>query len=79
MMNKPTIDELLGEVDSKYSLIILASKRARQIVDEFPDETKSGEINPVSMALNEISEGKINVQVDTQINMNDTVEMELIG
>ena len=28
---KPPIDDLLGVVDSKYGLVIMASKRARQI------------------------------------------------
>ena len=28
---EPKIDDLLGQVDSKYTLVILAAKRARQI------------------------------------------------
>lgn len=30
-ITNPPIDELLGVVDSKYSLVIMAAKRARQI------------------------------------------------
>ena len=30
----PPIDELLSKVDSKYQLVIFASKRARQINDD---------------------------------------------
>ena len=30
-MIEPKIDDLLAQVDSKYSLVILASKRAREI------------------------------------------------
>ncbi len=31
MMTEPKIDELLTQVDSKYTLVIMAAKRARQI------------------------------------------------
>ncbi len=31
MLIRPSIDKLLEQVDSKYSLVILASKRAHQI------------------------------------------------
>ena len=31
MMLKPSIDSLLKKVDSKYSLVILASKRAHEL------------------------------------------------
>ena len=33
----PPIDELLSKVDSKYQLVIFASKRARQINDYYAD------------------------------------------
>ena len=33
----PPIDELLTKVDSKYGLVIFASKRARQINDYYAD------------------------------------------
>lgn len=56
----PSIDELLKKVDSKYTLVSIASKRARQL--------KENEVllinNPVShkhvgMSLEEMYEGKI--------------------
>lgn len=31
MLNYPSIDDLLSKVDSKYSLVILASKRAHEL------------------------------------------------
>ena len=34
---EPPIDELLSKVDSKYQLVIFASKRARQINDYYAD------------------------------------------
>ena len=58
-MNKPYIDELVEKVDSKYTLIVAAAKRARQITEENPELSRSGAVNPVSKALKEIYSGKV--------------------
>ena len=54
-MVDPNIDYLATLVDSKYTLAILAAKRAREL-------TKPGLVLPekeVSIALREIADGKI--------------------
>ena len=43
MMNKPYIDELSEKGESRYTLIAVAAKRARQITEENPE--LSHEIN----------------------------------
>ena len=69
-MISPRIDELLDNVDSRYALVIVAAKRARQInnyhhqlgegtFDEFPPLVESRSKNYLTMALEEVSEGKI--------------------
>ena len=58
-MNKPYIDELVEKVDSKYTLIVAAAKRARQITEENPELSRSGAVNPVSKALKEIDSGEV--------------------
>lgn len=62
-MNKPYIDELLKRVDSKYSLVIAASRRARQIVDGDPSLVDAEKFahKSVTIALNEINEEKVTV------------------
>jgi DNA-directed RNA polymerase subunit omega len=66
----PRIDELLDDVDSRYALVIVAAKRARQInnyhhqlgegtFDEFPPLVESRSKNYLTMALEETAEGKI--------------------
>jgi len=66
----PRIDELLEDVDSRYALVIVAAKRARQInnyhhqlgegtFDEFPPLVESRSKNYLTMSLEEIAEGKI--------------------
>ena len=70
----PPIDELLGVVDSKYRLVILAAKRARQINAYYSQlgeglleyvgplvETRVQE-KPLSIALREISEGMLHAE-----------------
>lgn len=62
-MNRPYIDDLLKQVDSKYSLVIAAARRARQIVDgDSPLVDGDKYFNKsVTIALHEINEGKITV------------------
>ena len=70
-MIHPRIDELMENVDSRYALVIVAAKRARQInnyhhqlgegtFDDFPPPlVESRSKNYLTMALEEISEGKL--------------------
>ena len=68
-ITNPSIDALLDIVDSKYSLVIIGSKRARQINAYYSQlgeglleyvgplvETHAQE-KPLSIALREVSEG----------------------
>ncbi|MGI6317155.1 MAG: DNA-directed RNA polymerase subunit omega [Firmicutes bacterium] len=55
----PSIDEMLKTVDSRYSLAILAAKRARQLRDKHIAKGESGLFKEVTSALEEIASGKI--------------------
>jgi len=69
----PKVDVLLEHVDSKYALVIAAAKRARQINDYHhqlgegsfegfaPPLIESRLKNFLTMALEEIAEGKLEV------------------
>lgn len=59
MMLYPAVNELNELVDSRYTLCILAAKRARDIIDGKPVLTEVPAERPVSLATNEIAEGKI--------------------
>jgi DNA-directed RNA polymerase subunit omega len=69
MMNPP-IEELLGTVDSKFSLVTLAARRARQINSYFnqlgdglghmvPPQVSSVARKPLSIGFEEIAAHKI--------------------
>ncbi|MEK4494090.1 DNA-directed RNA polymerase subunit omega [Ureibacillus sp. FSL W8-0352] len=60
----PSIDVLKGKVDSKYSLVSLASKRARQLQElgNFKlSEYKSHK--PVGKALEEVAAGLLEMEI----------------
>ena len=69
-MISPRIDKLLNHVDSRYALVVVTAKRARQInnyhhqlgegtFDELPPLVESRSKNYLTMALEEVAEGKI--------------------
>lgn len=61
MIVKPTVTELLKKAKNRYELVIATSKRARQIATGDEPLTKVKEESPVTLAANEIAEGKINI------------------
>ena len=76
----PPIDELLSKVDSKYALVIFASKRARQINDYYADLHEGSlfdnvgplvdstiDDKPLSVAMHEINEDKQTLKVMVSI------------
>lgn len=70
-MARPDIDKLLDKFDSKYTLVIAAAKRARQINDYFnaikrhdlvrirPPQIEAISGKPLSIALEEILQEKV--------------------
>ena len=70
-MMEPRIDDLLEHVDSRYALVIVSAKRARQInnyhhqlgegtFEDFPPPlVESRSKNYLTMALEEVAAGKV--------------------
>lgn len=55
----PSINEIRKKADSRYTIVILAAKRARDIIDGKPILTDVETYKPVSIAANEIAEDLI--------------------
>ena len=55
----PSINKIRTKVDSRYTLVILAAKRARDIIDGMPKLTEADVEKPVSIAAYEIAEDLI--------------------
>lgn len=71
-MIEPNIESLVSDVDNHYTLVVVAAKRARQIVDYFtklgagleekpvaPLLTSAHGLKPLTISLQEIHEKKI--------------------
>lgn len=58
-MYNPSINELSNFGDSRYTLVILAAKRSRELVDGKKPFIETTSTKPVSIAIEEIMEGKI--------------------
>ena len=61
MIVKPTVVELLNKAKNRYELVIATSKRARQISSGDKPLTDVNEVSAVTLAANEIAEGKVTI------------------
>jgi DNA-directed RNA polymerase subunit omega len=58
-MIHPSLDTLVDKVDSKYTLVVLAAKRAREIMNGEESLVDSRSNKPVTVALEEVAQGRI--------------------
>ena len=67
MLLYPPMNELLSRVPSRYMLVNIAANRARKISSEAQQNDISLTEKPVSLAVQEIADGKllINLEADT--------------
>jgi DNA-directed RNA polymerase subunit omega len=74
---EPRMEDLLGHVDSKFTLVTLSARRAREINDYYnqlgeglgkivPPQVTSVSRKPLSIALEEIEAGKIEYTRDIE-------------
>lgn len=80
MIVKPTVQELLEHAENRYALVIATSKRARQIANGKEKLTKVVHNSPVTIAANEIVEGKVNIcNKNTENNEDDQDNEDNVG
>lgn len=58
-MIKPSLDQLMEKVDSKYTLVILGARRGRDLQAGKPKQVDSRSNKPVTIALEELVAGKL--------------------
>ena len=73
MIVKPTVNELLDHAENRFALVIAASKRAREIANGGEVLTEVKEEAPVTLAANEINEGKIKIY-SNKIDLKENIE-----
>lgn len=63
-MINPSTDAMLNRTHSRYTLVVLASKRARQLLKGDPCRIAKPTDKFVTVAMEEIYEGKITYSMD---------------
>ena len=76
MIVKPTVVELLTKSKNRYELVIATSKRARQIANGDPVLTSVNEVSAVTLAANEIAEGKVKIIGNEEVEENKNGEKD---
>ena len=62
----PTLVELSEKVDSRYTLVVEASKRARQLVDGAQPLVDPKDMKPLKIAIEEINRGLLTYERDPE-------------
>ena len=73
-MARVTVEDCLENVINRYELVLLASKRARQIVLGSDPLVPPDDDKPTVIALREIAENLVNTENIDKINQLDTDE-----
>ena len=74
MMVKPTVKELLKHAENRFALVIATSRRARQIANGDKKLTNVDAESPVTLAANEINEGKVEIYETKESGIDDENE-----
>lgn len=66
-MINPSVVDLLNKVDNRYSLVVAASKRARQLIDGSEALISTEATKPVTVAVKEINQDALMVEESDQV------------
>lgn len=61
MMLEPPMNQLLKQVPSRYMLVNVVAQRARQVAGEAEDAGLSLDDKPVTIAIREVADGKLDL------------------
>ncbi len=77
-MARVTVEDCLEHVENRFELVMISSKRARQIANEGKDPLVPIENDkPTVLALREIAEGFINVSILDEPTFDETDSLSL--
>ena len=74
----PSINLLRSKVDSSYTLVIMAAKRSRDLIDGKPQLTEVESSKPVTLATNEIAEDLISYTREEKVAEDEEAAEELV-
>ncbi len=67
MMLEPPMNKLLDKISSRYMLVNVVARRAREIASDAEESGIPLDDKPVSMAIREVAEGKCLPEVQESI------------
>ena len=76
-MARLTVEDCLEHIDSRYDLVLLASKRARQIAMGSDPLIEENNDKPTVIALREIAEGLVTPENIEQVGKFNPVETDI--
>ena len=59
MMLYPAMNKLTANVPTRYLLVNVVARRARQIAQEAEDNGEKMDVKPVTLAIHEVADGKL--------------------
>ncbi|WP_297427309.1 DNA-directed RNA polymerase subunit omega [Clostridium sp.] len=62
-MINPSVVDLLEKVHDRYSLVILTSKRARQIIEGSTPQISVKSNKPLTIAINEVDQNAVEYEI----------------
>lgn len=60
-MRRPSVDDMLNNKQSRYSLVIAVAKRAREIAEDFEESGVITGDKPVLLAIEDFKQHKYNI------------------
>ena len=67
MLLYPPMKDLLEKVPSRYMLVNVVARRAREIADEAEENGERLTEKPVTIAINEVADGRLSPEVMEQV------------
>ena len=61
MMLYPAMNKLTANIPNRYLLVNVVARRARQIALEEENTPEKTDVKPVTLAIQEVAEGKVSV------------------
>ncbi len=77
-MARVTVEDCLENVDNRFELVLVASKRARQLANGKPPMLEWDNDKVTVMALREIAEGHVTASILTEVEVDEEVEEEFL-
>ena len=61
MMLYPAMNKLTANIPNRYLLVNVVARRARQIAQEAESAPEKTDVKPVTLAIQEVADGKLSV------------------